>query len=433
MTDTCVTTKSLPGPFLIIWTGQLLSNLGSGMTAFALGVYVFQRTGSAASFSFVILCLFLPSILLRPLGGVLADRLDRRFMIIAGDAGSALAVLFLLLSLMDGTLLLWKIYAGVACNSLFSALQSPAYKASLTDLVAEEQFAKAAGLVQLASSAQHLLSPLAAGFLLAGGSLEAILLIDIASFFFAVAAVLRIMGRSKSRRSKPLNTPQRLLTELKEGWEAVGTEQPVLHVVLLLSAITFFVGMLQTLFAPMMLGLTDAKTLGTAQSVAATGMLLSSLILGAFGLKRGPGRALIIASAAAGLSMTMMGIGGGVLLISLFFFLFFCCLPFINTGADVIIRSRIPNDTQGRAWGIIGVLSQLGYILAYLTSGLLAEHLFGPLMAKKGGFSAILAPLFGSGVERGIALMISLSGICLFIIAVSAGRPLFHREKEHTQ
>jgi len=84
-----VQNKNFKG-FFIIWLGQLMSAIGSGLTAFALGVYVFQKTQSATSFSLIILFSFLPSFILHPFGGVLADRFDRKNMMIIGDLGATL-------------------------------------------------------------------------------------------------------------------------------------------------------------------------------------------------------------------------------------------------------------------------------------------------------------------------------------------------------
>lgn len=208
--------KSYP-KFLLVWAGQLMSGLGNGMTAFALGVYVYRQTQSATNFAMVSLCLFIPSILLRPLGGVLADRFDRRFLIIGGDLGSAVAVLFLLMCTLSGNLSLWRIYLGVGINSIFTALQAPAYKASVTDLLTADQFAKAGGLVQLASSAQHLFSPVAAGFILSLASLTTVLLFDLSTFLIAVVAVLTIRRRCGApRQDSNWSIPK----DLREGWRA---------------------------------------------------------------------------------------------------------------------------------------------------------------------------------------------------------------------
>ena len=401
--------------FLVVWAGQLMSGLGNGMTAFALGVYVFRQTNSATAFAMVTLCLFVPSILLKPLGGVLADRYDRRLLIIAGDTGSAAAVLFLLTAAFSGSLPLWKIYVGVGLNSICTALQNPAYKAAVTDMINPTQFAKAGGLVQLAGSAQHLVSPLAAGFILSRGSLTTVLLIDLSTFLIAVAAVLVLHASGRTHTGKG---EQSFLQDLEEGWKTVTADRGIVQVVVLISLVTFFVGFLQTLLAPMLLPLTDPQTLGTAQSISACGMLVSSLLLGVFGMKGSHSTALTLGLILAGICMALMGVSTSILFITAVLFLFFGTLPVINTSADVIIRTQIPNAQQGRAWGIIGLLSQIGYIGAYSISGVLADRVFNPLLSESGHLAGSVGRLTGTGPGRGIALMLLSAGSVLVVVSM---------------
>lgn len=81
--------------FLILWFGELISIIGSGLTSFGLGVYVFQTTNNASSVALVTLLAFLPTILLSAPAGVLADRFDRRLLMILGDSLSALGLIYI--------------------------------------------------------------------------------------------------------------------------------------------------------------------------------------------------------------------------------------------------------------------------------------------------------------------------------------------------
>jgi len=402
-----------------------MSSLGNGMTAFALGVYAYQQTQNASGFAFVILCLFLPSILLRPLGGVLADRFDRRLMIIIGDSGSAAGVIFILIAFMTGSADLWKIYLCVAVSSAFTALQSPAYKASVTDLLTEDQFSRAGGLIQLASSSQHLFSPLLAGLLLSFSSIKTILIIDISTFFIAVLAVLVI---KKSLIPAGKHEKKRILDDLKVGWLAITANNGVFSVIMLISLVTFFIGFMQTLFAPMVLSFTDAKSLGISQSISASGMLISSLLLGIINIKNRHTKALFIGTGGAGLCLALTGLTTNMIFITAAFFLFFSALPLINTSADVLIRKNIPNDTQGRAWGIIGVLSQLGFILAYSISGFLADRIFNPLLDDDGILAPTVGKIIGTGPGRGIGLILIISGISMVIVTTAAYKAKVYEE-----
>ena len=405
--------------FIIVWIGQLVSGIGGGLTAFTLGVYAYEKTQTATSFALVTLFSFLPSILLRPIGGVLADRFDRRVMMIIGDIGSATGVAFIWFLLKyQGNIELWQIYLGVSISSIFLALQSPAYKASITDLLTEEQFAKASGLVQLASSAQYLVSPIVAGFLLSMTSIENILILDILTFIFAALAVVAIKKEaSKSHSDSPHLS---LFKDLKEGWEVIVCNQGVLTLILIISLVTFYIGFLQTLLGPMILSFSTPQTLGTILSTSALGMIGTSLYIGIRKVSTDYVRMLSYGLIGAGVFFALMGLSTNVYVITLNGFLFFCALPFINTSTDVLIRKSIPNEKQGRAWGIIGVLSQIGFIVAYGVAGYLADRIFNPLLVEGGILTSTIGQIIGVGNGRGIGLLFIFSGLLVVLIGFSS-------------
>ena len=123
--------------FLLLWAGQMVSAIGGGLTSFGLGVYVFEQTGSAASMALVTLLAFLPTLVLSVPAGVLADRYDRRLMMMLGDGLSTLGILYILICMLRGGAALWQICVGVLVSSVFSALLEPAYRATVTDLLSK--------------------------------------------------------------------------------------------------------------------------------------------------------------------------------------------------------------------------------------------------------------------------------------------------------
>ena len=188
--------------FLIVWFGQLVSSIGSGLTAFALGIYIFQQTGSATCYSLILLAVFLPSLLLKPIGGTLADRVNRKALMIIGDLGSAVGVVFIVLLMFVGKTDIWIIYLGTIVSSIFVALQNPAYKASVTDLVDKAFYSKASGLMQLAESSKFLVSPIIAGFLLKYMNIKQILIIDAITFLIAIFAVFWVKTNCVETKEK---------------------------------------------------------------------------------------------------------------------------------------------------------------------------------------------------------------------------------------
>ena len=403
--------------FLVIWIGQLISCIGSGLTAFTLAVYVYNLTGKAASVSLVTLCAFLPSVLLSPIGGVFADRFDRRLMMILGDFFSAAGLIYMLVVLRNDEIVLWQICFGVAVSSIFVALMEPAYKATVTDLLTAEQYARASGMVQIAGSAKYLLSPVIAGLLLRIADIKLILSIDIATFFFTISAALWVMRSLKNTVSKE-GHQQNFLQDMKEGLRTITSNKGIIILIMLISMVTFFIGILQTLLTPMMLSIANASTLGTVLTLSSVGMLLGSMIMGIANINKNYTNMVSISLAIGGFFFALMGVSTSTFFITAAGFLFFTALPFINTGAEVLLRRNIPDETQGRAWGLIGIISQLGYIAAYASAGLLADRVFTPLLMPNGALASTIGRLIGTGSSRGIGLMFILSGIFVVVLAI---------------
>ncbi len=412
--------KPISARFLIIWFGQLISGIGSGLTAFALGVYAFNRTHSATIYSLIILFAFLPSYLLKPIGGTLADRFDRRLMMMLGDLGSALGLLFILLMFLSGMNDLWVIYTGTALSSVFVALQNPAYKASVTDLLDEEDYAKASGLVQLTESVKYLISPIVAGFLMYYFRIEVVLVVDIATFALAICTVLAVKKTMVQAKAKEADDS--FWSEFKKGFRYTFAQKELVILLSVVSLVTFFIGFIQSLFGPLILPFADAKTLGVSQTIAATGMLFSSFFIGMFHNSKNQAKILAVSLAVAGIFYALFGTSTNIILVTAYGFLFFAALPFVNTSIEVLIRKRVDNEVQGRVWSIVSLISQLGMIVAFAIAGTLADKVFNPLLQPNGALASTVGRFIGTGNGRGIGFMFIISGILVLHTAVVLGR-----------
>ena len=396
--------------FLLLWTGELTSSIGGGLTSFGLGVYVFNATGSAASMALVTLLGFLPTLLLSVPAGVLADRYDRRILMMTGDGCSALGILYILICMLSGGADLKQICIGVFISSVFSALLEPSYRATITDLLTKEEFSRANGLVSLAGSARYLFSPVIAGFLLSVSDIKLLLVIDICTFFLTVVSTAVVRH---GLDSKEPDHRAGFMESIREGWNVLNARKGVMILVFVSSLITLFMGMFQILAEPLILSLADPKTLGIAETICASGMLFSGVILGIRGIKRHYVGILGSSLMLAGVFMMGFGFFENIILICAFGFLFFAMLPFANNCLDYLTRTNIPADAQGRAWGMIGFLSQLGYVAAYALSGKVAD---------------MLGKINERGVGRGSALVIMTAGACLSVIASTLIFPRSIRE-----
>ena len=284
---------------------------------------------------------------------------------------------------------------------MFSSLLEPSYRATITDILSKEEFSKASGLVSLAGSARYLFSPIIAGFLLGVSEISLLLVFDICTFFVTITATAIVR---KGITAKISEEKQSFGESMKAGWDAVHGHKGVFLLILVSSAITMFMGIMQILVEPMVLSFADAKTLGTAETICACGMLLSGLFLGIVGIKRGYVKVLQVSFFMAGVFMIGMSLFENIIPICIFGALFFAMLPLANNAMDYLARTNIPDELQGRAWGFIGFLSQIGYVIAYAVSGIAADG---------------LGVLTGRGVGRGAALMILGSGVFLAVTVLT--------------
>ena len=392
-----------------------MSSVGSGLTSFGLGVYVFRQTGSAADMALVTLLAFLPTLLLSVPAGVLADRYDRRLLMMVGDGCSALGILYIFFCMQNGGASLTQICIGVTISSVFSSLLEPAYRATVSDLLEQEDYSRASGLVSLAGSARYLISPLLAGILLTVSDIRLLLILDMGTFFLTVicTGVVRHGLESKAAEHK-----EAFFTLLQAGWQAVTQKRGVLVLILLTSVMTCFMGAFQILAQPMILAFSDSATLGICETICASGMLVSSLFLGIRGIRKGYVKTLSLSLVLAGLAMVGFGLRENLVFICVSGLGFFAMLPFANNCLDYLVRTNIAERLQGRAWGLIGFLSQIGYVVAYSLSGLLADGM--------GSWLHI-------GVGRGAATVIMVSGVLLSVIALGIYPIKAVRELEFTE
>lgn len=395
--DSC---KSGFKKFFILWLGELISSIGGGLTSFGLAVYVFNETGSAASMALVSLLAFLPTLIFSVPAGVLADRYDRRMLMMIGDGFSGVGVFYILMCMFSGHASLMQICIGVSISSIFSSLLEPSYRATITDILTKEEYSKASGMVSVAGSARYLVSPMLAGMLLIVSDIKLLLVIDICTFMITVIMIGIVKRGVVTHRNIKQET---FFDSFKEGWKAITAKRGIIALITVSGIMTCFMGTFQILAEPMVLDFTDSTTLGIMETICAFGMLFSSLILGIKGIKSGYVKALSVSLAFAGIAMGMFGIKQNIYLMCVTGFLFFAMLPFANNCLDYLTRINIPDEKQGRAWGLIGFLSQLGYVVAYGLSGILAD-----------GISASM----NISVGRGAAYVVIASGVLLCVTSI---------------
>ena len=406
--------------FVIIWFGQLVSLVGSGLTGFAMGVWLYQQTGSVTLFALNALCFILPQALFSPFAGALVDRWDRRWAMILSDTGAGLSTLFLALLLFAGRLEVWHVYLATAFNALFSTFQWPAYSAATTVLVPKKHLGRASGMVQIGEAVSQLIAPAAAGALMVTVGLEGIILFDFATFVLAVVTLLAVRVPRPETSAEGAAGKGSLWKEAAFGWRYIVARPGLLGLLIFFSVNNFLWGMINPLLIPMLLQITTPDVLGYAASIAGTGMLLGTLVMGVWGGPRRRILGVIGFEMIAGLLIPLLGLRPSMPLITAAGFGIFFCMPIVNGSSQALWQSKVEPDLQGRVFSARRMIAMAASPLAYIIVGPLADNLFEPLLAVNGPLAGNVGRIIGTGPGRGSGLMFIVMGVLSIVVAVVA-------------
>jgi MFS transporter, DHA3 family, macrolide efflux protein len=401
--------------FIIVWFGQLISLVGSGLTSFALDFWVYQQTHSVTQFSLTALFTTLPGLLISPVAGALVDRWDRRWTMILSDAGSALAMLFITLVVFTDTIQVWHIYISSSIISVCNVFQKLAGATTTALLVPKKHLGNASGLVQIGESASELFIPALAGILVLKIQLEGVLLIDFATYLFSLATLLIVKFPKHKSSSKNINQEKPGLDSLKSdviyGWNYIVTRPGLLALLIYFAASNFLVGIVSILIIPMLLAFVSSATVGTILSIAGIGTLVGSLVMGVWG---GPKRrvdGILGFGLLLGICMVFTGLYPSPQLIAIAVFAGLFCFPFIASCTEVLVLSIVPSDVQGRVFALQAIIAGSSLPLAYIVAGPLADYIFEPLLANDGILAGNIGRIIGTGAGRGIGFLFIWLGI----------------------
>jgi len=406
--------------FILIWLGQMVSIVGSGLTRFALGVWVYQHTGSATQFALIYLSSSLPVIVISPIAGALVDRWDRRWTMLLSDSGAGLSTLAIAPMLFAGRLEVWHIYLATSVSSTCSAFQSPAYAAATTLLVPKQHLGRANGLIQLGQAVTQLISPVLAGVLVVTIQVQGVILLDFATFLFALVTLLSVRFPTAETTTAGKAGKDSLLREIAYGWTYIMARPGLLGLLIFLAASNFLMGIVGVLATPLVLSFASAAVLGTVLTIGGSGMLVGSLVMSTLGGSQRHINSVFGFMLLSGLWILVAGLRPSAPLFATATFLLFFGLPIINGSSQVIFQKKVAPNVQGRVFALTGMLSGLSLPLAYLVAGPLADRVFEPLMVPGGALASSIGQIIGVGPGRGIGLMFIVIGVLTMLATVVA-------------
>jgi MFS family permease len=409
--------------FTMVWLGQIVSVLASGMTSFAMTIYMYQQTKSALAMGLVQVSYILPFLLMSPIAGVMVDRYNRKLMMMVSDIGGGLAILALFILFVTGRLQFWHLYILTAVLGIGTTFQWPAYSAAISVMIPKEQYGRANGMMSLIEAGPGVVAPLLAGALLPFIGIGGILLVDAITYGTAILALIAVFIPQPPATREGKDSKGGLLQEAAFGFKYIFTRPSLLGLQLIFFVGNLFSGISFAVQAPMILARTNQSTiaLGSVQSAASIGMVVGGVVMSAWGgfKKRTHGvlAGWMLASLAG---MILFSFGRDlsiwiptVLIGDLF-------VPLINGSNQAIWQAKVAPDLQGRVFSARRLIAWFTNPISPIVGGALADFVLEPTMKVQGaGLTPIFGSAFGSGPGSGMALLFFFCGLGAFLVGLT--------------
>ncbi|PFM66709.1 MFS transporter [Bacillus cereus] len=264
---------------ILMMIGKMTSLLGAGIYTFAMGLYVLKTTGSGMGLATTLICGSIPRMVCGPIAGAVADRVNRRWLIIGTDLLSSLTMLIMfILAATFGPSLLF-IYISAALLSICASFYSVAFTSSIPNLVDEERIQKASALNQTAASLSSILAPIIGGVVFGFFSIKSFFLLNSITFFLAVIVQLFIVF--DLYKKEVAENKEHFLTSIKEGFSYVKQQHEIYGLMKIALWVNFFASALFVALPYIIVQNLhlSSKQLGTVEGMLAVGMLIGAIVL----------------------------------------------------------------------------------------------------------------------------------------------------------
>ena len=405
-------------PYLLLWSTQSLSALGSAMTGYALILWLYRQSGSALETAMLAICSYAPYVLVSIFAGALSDRWNKKRTMLVCDLLAAVGTVVVLVLLKNGQLAPWHMYVLNAINGLMNTVQQPASDVAATLLVPKKYYQKTSGLRSFSSSLNTILHPVIASALFGFFGMEAVIAVDLATF--AIAFVTLLFFIPIPEISAGDNPQEKLLTAVKSGLSWLRANQLILNLLLFLAFINLVASAYNAALLALLLSSENGgeTVLGLVNAVTGGASLVGGVIATLLPPPKNRVRAIC---GALMLSMStenfLLAFGRTPWVWCAGAVLGWLLIPLMNANMDVIFRTAIPVDMQGRVYACRNTLQFFTIPLGYFLGGLLVDRVFEPLLASVSS-DGLLAFLFGLGKGSGAAALFFVLGLAGVLVCL---------------
>ncbi|WP_397458808.1 MFS transporter [Pseudomonas asplenii] len=411
--------------FYFLWCGESLAVIGTALTEFALGVWVYSHTGSAMAFANVVLAATLPAIVFLPVAGGLADRVSHRLIIVCCDILLAILLFGVITLLWFDRLEPLHLYVFNCLASIVTAFRSPAYLAAVNSIVAPQKFTQASGLMGLSKNASALIAPLLAGVIMAKAGLVPILALDLITFCLGTLLVIKAFAHARRVPGSKdgLNSGsvfRGALDNIRAGLKFFVASHLMTGLLIYSVVRSAILSLAIVMITPLLLSTLGSDSLGMAYTWAGLGGLCAAGLL----VVMGNLRRLMTIAAVADLLLSVCIITLGLVSQAFAYYAVAFCAILVASIADAAVNAlwmnRIPADNRASVFALISMLTIACTSLVTFVGGWGVDSWFQPGLMPGGQFAESFGFWLGSGPGRGVGMLFLLAGGLLVVQSLAA-------------
>lgn len=404
--------------YIMLWSTQSISALGSGMTSYALVLWLYINSGSALKTALLSVCSYAPYVAMSIFAGALSDKWNKKKTMLICDLIAALSTATVLVLIKTETLQVWHLYLINALNGLMNTVQQPAGEVAATLLIPKEYYQKTSGMRSFSQSLNSILTPVIATAVFSFAGIEAVIIADLTTFVIAFITLwifIRIPETSENEKNS-----ESLLKSAHSGLVWLKSKPLILILILFLSCINLVASTYDAALPAMILsknngGETVLGAVNTCVGIAAlAGSIITTLIPAPKNRVKAIYASLLISMSTENF---LLAFSNAPVIWCIGAVLGWLNIPFMNANMDVIFRTEIPPDMQGRVYACRNTLQFFTIPVGFLLGGSLVDNVFEPLMSCQSDDS-LLSILFGTEKGSGAAMMFFVIGIIGVLICM---------------
>ena len=405
-------------PYLLLWSTQSFSALGSSMTSYALVLWLYLQTGSALKTALLSVCSYAPYVIMSIFAGALSDKWNKKYTMLACDLMAAVTTVIIFILIRTDSLCEWHLYFLNALNGLMNTVQQPASEVAATLLIPKEYYQKTSGLRSFSQSLNTILVPVLATVLFSFEGVWIVIVFDLVTFIVAFLSLSLFIHIPENRHTNYMD--ETLLASAGKGIAWLKQNPLVFTLIMFLACINFVASAYDAVLPAMLLPKYngDSMVLGMVNTCAGIATLMGSILVTVL---PAPGNRIKAICIALMISMStenfLLAFGKTPAIWCIGAVSGWLPVPFMNANMDVVFRSTIPPEMQGRGYSCRNTFQFFTIPAGFLAGGFLADKVFVPLMERQTADSLLLL-FFGTGKGAGAAMFFSVLGVAGTIVCI---------------